>query len=422
MPTDSKNPEDRTKVFDAFARVGPGAELAVVWPATLSEAAQNLLSDLVPRVSYLGRAESLVEARLAEDDALPDGDIASATDVNRPGAEPIALLAPMTAADYAAWQALAVASTPSAEKGAGGRGKASPFPANAFAALLVDTTFLQTHGWTQPPGSRRALYYRAPLATAPIRAAARRDVVTKADTALLALATDTSADEVLPRMTRALPQLEILHRGLLSRVGDAACPEISGRDRDGSPLVGHRHATLVPLDLDDDGHLDHVLVHSPMGLGAEAQRALRSLRSMFSKGGDKRLLVTLVGLGARDVFQRVGARDVAELAESRMWETRTPFVPPRHLRPTRHRLEDQVQAELASRGLPAALRIERLNRVEVIARGFHRYVRERRHPARPPVAPCFFGLRIELERAVRGPLALGYASHFGLGSFLPAGP
>jgi CRISPR-associated protein Csb2 len=29
------------------------------------------------------------------------------------------------------------------------------------------------------------------------------------------------------------------------------------------------------------------------------------------------------------------------------------------------------------------------------------------------------GLRIELERQVRGPIALGYGSHFGLGLFVP---
>ncbi len=35
-------------------------------------------------------------------------------------------------------------------------------------------------------------------------------------------------------------------------------------------------------------------------------------------------------------------------------------------------------------------------------------------------ASCFFGLCIELARPVRGPIALGYGSHFGRGVFVPA--
>jgi len=58
-------------------------------------------------------------------------------------------------------------------------------------------------------------------------------------------------------------------------------------------------------------------------------------------------------------------------------------------------------------------------REEIVALGFHRFVRERRDVARRPPAPRFFGLRIEFERDVRGPIALGYASHFGLGLFVP---
>ncbi|MBI2393745.1 MAG: type I-U CRISPR-associated protein Cas5/Cas6 [Deltaproteobacteria bacterium] len=423
MPTDSKNPEDKTKVFDAFARVGPGAELAVAWRAVLSDAANGLLAELVPKISYLGRAESVVDARLVDDAELPEGDIASATEVNRPGVEPIALLAPMTAADYSAWRAEAAPQdAPIAAKNGKSKSKTrpSPFPADALAALTVATGFLQEHGWTQPPGSRRVLYYRPPLSTSPSRGPSRPAFVKKADTALLALASDTRKGEVLPRVTRGLPQLEILHRGLLSKVGDASCPELSGRDSSGKPLEGHGHAVLVPLSLAGQGQLDHVLVHARMGFGADAQRALRALRATFTKGADSPLFVTLVGLGELETFRSLAARAVAELAETNVWESRTPFVPPRHLKATKHTLEDQVQAELASRGLPAAARIEQLARDELVRRGFHRFVRERRHPARPPPAPRFFGLRLELERPCRGPLALGYASHFGLGLFVPA--
>jgi CRISPR-associated protein Csb2 len=422
MPRNSKNPEDRTKIFDAFARMAPPAELAAVWPVELSAPASALLAELVPKLSYLGRAESVVEARLVADDALPDGDVASTTEVNRPFSqpgEPVALLAPITQAQYTAWKAEVAPHEGTGKPSKAKKQRPNPFPSDALAALMADTAFLQEHGWTQPPGSRRVLYYRPPLSTSPIAVASRPELVAKADTALFALASDTKKGEVLPRVVRALPQMEILHRGLLSKLGDVASPELSGRDDDGKPLQGHRHALLVPLDLDEDGQIDHVLVHAPMGLGVEAQRAMRAIRSTFTKGSESPLFVTLVGLGKRDAFTCIGVRAVPELGEATVWESRTPFVPPRHLKSTRHTLEDQVQAELASRSLPRAMRIDVLGRDETVLRGFHRFVRERRHPLRPPPAPRFFGLRIELERPARGPLTLGYASHLGLGLFVP---
>ena len=129
------------------------------------------------------------------------------------------------------------------------------------------------------------------------------------------------------------------------------------------------------------------------------------------------MFVTLAGLGRLADFTSIGSRSIPELAESTLWTSRTPFVPPRHLKTKRHTLEDQVQAELESRGLPRAIRIDVLARDQVVSLGLHRFVRVRREPGRGPPAARFFGLEIELERPVRGPIALGYASHFGLGLF-----
>jgi CRISPR-associated protein Csb2 len=409
------------KVFDAFAQVGRNAELAVRWPVTLSAGAASLLGDLVPKLSYLGRAESVVQARLIGDAEMPDGFLASTTDVNRPGVEPIALLAPMTAAAYTAWLAevaLPGVTTSGAKKGRAAR--VNPCPPDAFSAVLVDTAFLQEQGWTQPPGSTRVHYYRPPLATSPGRIVSRARSLVTADTALLALASDTRRGEVLPSLTRALPQAELVHMALVSQLGESMCAELTGRDRLGVRLEGHRHATLVPLDLDTDGHLDHFLLHAPMGLGAEAQRALRAIRRTYARGAARPLFVTLAGMGKLDDFSRLGRRPVEALGESRIWISRTPFVPPRHLKARRHTLTDQVQAELAARSLPGATRIDIVDREELVTLGFHRFVRARRDPKRQPPAQRFFGLRIELERSARGPISLGYASHFGLGLFVPA--
>lgn len=422
MPVDSPDPDKRSKVLDAFARIPRGGSLSVLWPAALSLDAASLLEELVPKLSYLGRAESVVEARLVDDGTVGEGLVAVADETNRPGVESIGLLMPMTMAAYAEWRARNAPVETGKGAATNRKAKESPYPEDAFAATLVDTSFLQRHGWTRPPGTRRVMYARPleALSTSPARIASPPKGVRPADTALLALASDTRNGEVLPLLARGLPQCELLHMALVSGVGDLSCPELSGHDAKGERLVGHRHASFTPLDLDDDGRLDHVLVHAPMGFGAEAQAALRMVRRTYTKGAARPLFVTLAGLGGLADFRRLAGRPVAELGESRFWTTRTPFVPPRHIKAKRHTVEDQVRAELASRGLPKAMRVEVWSRDEVVERGFQHFIRARRDVRRQPPAQSFFGVRIELEEMVRGPIALGYASHFGLGVFEPA--
>jgi CRISPR-associated protein Csb2 len=404
-----------TKVIDAFVRVGPGASLSVSWPVALSGRAEELLRQLVPRLGYLGRAESVVTACVVGERELPSWDETRADRSNAPGYEPVSLLAPMRSDEYMSWRSQLAAAQPTT--GRTGRKKAppsNPFPPDLFDALLRDTAWLQDRGWSDPPGSRRVLYLRPlgileshALPAAPLRTAPH------ADSALLALASNTSHGDVLPRFSRALPQAELLHRALVSFVTEASA-ELVGKDAEGRPLEGHRHAHYIPLDLDQDGRLDHFLVHAPMGLGSAAQRALGRLQRTWTKGGREPLYVTLAGLGTLREFTRLGDVSLPELATSSLWRSRTPFVPPRHLKARRHSLEDQVQAELSSRGLPAAIRIDACNPRE---QRFYRFVRTRRDADRAPPAQRFFDLRLELERPARGPITLGYASHLGLGLF-----
>jgi CRISPR-associated protein Csb2 len=414
MPRDSKRPEDRTKVFDAYAYVGSVAEIAVIWPVELSKAAADVLAELVSSMSYLGRAESIVEARLSDGSDLPDGVRASAHEVNRPGAEPMALLAPMTSAAYADWLAQ-VAPAPTAQRAKKTGGGA--YPPDSLAALLVDSAFLQTHGWTQPPGSRRVFYYREPLPTGPSRVVRRQPAIARADTALIALASDTSQRDVLPQVGRALPLMERLHLGLLSCLDGAECPPLRGRDERGTPLKDHQHAMLIPLCVADGRHIDHVLVHARMGLDAKAQAALRQIRKLYG-GKDKLLRTTLAGIGELKEFLSIGSQPLRELGRSAVWTSRTPFVPPRHIKKRRHTLEDQVQAELRSRGLPPARLIETIPGDLVLKRGFQHFIRARASQDKPPPVACFFGLRIEFDSPQPGPISLGYASHFGLGLFM----
>ena len=62
MPLDTGK---RTKVFDTFVHIAPKEEVLVQWDAQLTPESQEALRILVHRLGYLGRAEGLVEGRVA---------------------------------------------------------------------------------------------------------------------------------------------------------------------------------------------------------------------------------------------------------------------------------------------------------------------------------------------------------------------
>lgn len=110
-----------------------------------------------------------------------------------------------------------------------------------------------------------------------------------------------------------------------------------------------------------------------------------------------------------------------------------PFVPSRYMK-TRGKdtLPEQVRAELRWRGLPEpkGIAIELRDGTfapldgtaplvgpEASSLRFRHYRRERAE--RPAPGTRGFSLRLEFEKPVAGPVSLGYASHFGLGLFVP---
>ena len=435
MPTWSKP----TKVIDAFIRLDPNDELLIHYPVDLAPGVLELLERLVTHLPYLGRAESWVEGRLVDDVEPSAGwcrPVATGTgSLPDRGEEQVSLLAPVSAAEYAAWRESALARDLAEFETQRGKKPTpkdrerleAPYPKDLVACLLVETADLQRHGWSQPPGSRRVLYTRPPqvVETRPAVSVRSRRAARPVEAALLALASDTRRGNVLPPFTRCLPQAELLHQSLISLLGERApeCAVLTGRDpRTGRPLAGrHDHAHYLPLDLDEDGRLDHVLIYARMGLDDLAQRAIQRLRRTWKKGDDRDLTVTCVGFGdlanfAEQLRLRSGKR-VPVLGVSRVWASVTPFVPPRFIRPRGHLLEDQVRAELASRGLPEPIGIEVMDREELVERRLLRFVRARRQGKPQPPMARVYGVRLFFAKPVAGPIVAGYGSHYGLGVF-----
>jgi CRISPR-associated protein Csb2 len=431
--------EDTTLVLDTFADVGDG-ELWVRWPTELDVEAQRLFEILVANLGYLGRSESWVIGETIFDDApLPGSGLAFPhADGVRPGRpfEQIALSAPDVPHDYATWRnreveaAIHELDLPAGRKPTKAQHKKidtiqSAYPSDLVDCLQRDTAWWKAQKWSRAPGLRTVIYWRESnsLEVGP-PSLPRPSGALPVEIMLLSLTTPSGSKSALPPLARTLPQAELLHRALVSKLGfdGELCPEIVGRDEKGVPLKGHKHAHLLPVDLDGDARLDHIAVFASMGLGRRAQRALREVRKTYTKGGVGELQVAVAGIGSLSDLRALGgglSNGINELLGPKggatTWISTTPFVPPRHLKKTgRSSLVGQVEEELRVRRFPSG-KVDVLSWTgETLA--LRHFVRRRQRGPQPPV-DIGFALRLRFENPVVGPICLGYGSHFGLGRF-----
>lgn len=440
MPIGSldKGREKTTLVFDTWANVGSD-ELLIRWPCELDAEESELLAKLATALGYLGRSESWVEAQLTDDHPVEWNALPCQEGEHRgPGWEQVSLMAAISPSDYDQWRAAQVQealrpiqgqkqTAPVKKKQAQA---IEPYPPDLLSCLTEETAWWKGHGWSQPPGSQRVLYWRrsdalevgAPTVPRPTLA----HTVT---TMLLAITTASGNRSALPPVTRTLPQAELFHRAIIGRLGIGQrvnCPELTGKDESDRPLCDHHeHAHTIPVDLDGDGRLDHIIVYAKMGLRGTAQRAVRTLRRTWTKGGAGDLQVAIAGSGGLDLLRTLppplrqqAERILGTSQGAQVWESATPFVFPRFpKRRGKHDLLGQINAELESRQLPRALAAE----IDPeLTRKLRMFVRVRAHRA-PPRLNAGFGVRITFAQPLvldqHGPLLLGYASHYGLGMF-----
>lgn len=437
-----KGREKTTLVFDTWAQIDHGF-LAVTWDVELTDDERQILASLAAKLGYLGRAESWVEARIIEEgEALPV--MNSFPNDAPPGLEweQVSLLAPQDMLGYDVWRQQAVEKVkidyPPMEEGKkqGAKEKKlivqrdkalEPYPLDLFDAMQKETGWLQGHGWSQPPGSRRVLYWRRRDA---FRVGMPIDrivpVVAPAKAMLLSMATTTGNKHALPPVIYTLIQGERLHKALVASAGRYHCA-LSGCNESGKPLGGrHDHAHIFPLDLDHDGQLDHFLVWAPMGLDGAAQKAVRAIRKTFAKNDSAlhlALAATCTELAQLEQLSGLYGdelRSIIALEGATDWISRTPFVPPRHLKPLgKSSLEEQIKAELESRGIPMPIEVAIIDPRENSEYLRHRHFTRIRKLGPPPAIDCGFTIRLRFAEPICGPLCLGYASHYGLGLFAP---
>jgi CRISPR-associated protein Csb2 len=419
--------DKRTLIFDAFARLAPDDPIVFAWPdLELCKDEQSMLDALLEAMNYFGRAESWVEAqRVSQADGFncePE-----ATDVDPETGEVIGeivrVLAPLPPERYAGLRQRQTA----AHKKLPAK-LARTLPDDWLDALCVDTAELQAAGWTQPPAAQ-VLRYRRPLHA--LRTVSRRKPI-RTQTAKQSVALTTARlalyGKPLPRIEDAVRLGEAFRAAVNGRakrmLGEDAIPcELSGHDLPDDNRHGHAFWLPEPAP---SGELTHLLVHVPGGLSREAIKVLTSLQ-IVRYGDGEPLRVMLEGLGSAMLFQQL----TALTGESTTWRSLTPWLHPWHLKKPQLRspevlhaaLLEQLRREWQARApdLPEILGFEEIPYRDFGGRRlrpihYHRFRRKR-----GLIQPDTLGRLIELRFAapVRGPVALGFGCHFGLGLFQP---
>jgi CRISPR-associated protein Csb2 len=375
--------------LDPFLTVDRDAELLVRWDVDLVGEQREVLAKLAELLPYLGRSESVCEARLVDGDLVPD---------------------------ETWWR-------PEAESGARRcRLLTVTRPLNR-STVEVTTSELRKRRRTLPPGIRW-LTYTASEMTPPSDAA-----VSKGSGSLVT-AIRFAVTGSAPLETRyGVLLADEAHRRVGSLLEKATIPDCHRRDIMGTGRAAscHRHAHWIPLpDLGtrETGRIVRSLViWVPNGLQTDDVRAILGLRSVSGQRGGIDGYQIRGFPQLRLLFQAAGSvQDVApELSRplARRWRSVTPYLPVRYCHPKRETIEEflmaDVTAELRYRDLPDVVSVTPVEPSAGRVNQFRRYrMNERLTRSREGV-----GLGLEFESPVAGPLLLGQLSHFGFGMFQP---
>ncbi|MFO0843665.1 MAG: type I-U CRISPR-associated protein Csb2 [Gemmataceae bacterium] len=447
MPCEKKGPADRTLVFDTFVAVGRHDPVYVGWPeADLPPDDEACLGQLVSHLTFLGRAEGWVEARLetpsgqAEWNCLPataesldqeltsvfcpDPDSAFADDHYPPRPDAKQLKKGLKPDDYL-------------------------FDCPRWH-LCLDTQILHAERWPRMPGARWVSYVRTPERIDPAPSVCREPRRPRPTVARFLL-----DGPVLPLMTETVAVAELVRSAVLGRFKQVIRRKL-GLPTDATPrthpdlesltLSGKHngqmirdslqtHAYYLPTDEAGDGRLTHLTVLAEAGFNPDEVAALNSLRKL--RVGETECRLQLVGLGVPGDFRS------KLFGPSRVWEAATPFVVTRHLKVrgrkkdppecrgaggrdefVRRVLVEEIQRWVERWPTPVALPEAKGLKViraaggrEVHALEFRR-TRERKRgdDGYRRAAGAF---RLEFKESVAGPICIGHLSHFGLGLFLP---
>lgn len=435
MPVNEGKKEKRTKVFDTFVQIVGGASLYILWDVELSQGENQLLSSLLEKMNYMGRAESLISARLISQDDDLKGEwvkpINSATLYEKQTGEIIRLLSPEESSIYEQWtkkqQDMLVSSK--------GKKKKYLLPESVLHALEQDTADWKKEGWDVPPGSRWVQYIRPSqcFKIAPISRPNR-----KLRSSLPTVSRFAITTKVPPSITQSLSVAERIHQAICYQLNGIISPALTGLDDQGKPLTNNDHVYYLP-ECDVHGYITHMTLHAPRGFSDEDARILSNIRKVWNNAGKGfDLKIVQLATGNTDDFNPASPY----FRKSKVWESLTPFIPVRHAKTTNSGIPKLDPENSLQIGSPEhdCLRLLQLimpqTKVVSITRTGNgsriqygnrdipclQFQRIRRTGNGTHAGNRGYALRIEFEQETSLPYGVGYGAHFGLGLFAPVFP
>jgi CRISPR-associated protein Csb2 len=441
MPAPTKPPG--TLIYDAFFMLDRRAQLVVAWPdVALSPEQRELAAHLLERIGYLGRAESWVEAGIADE---WDGSFNAAARTER--TVPAEHSVPTDVAVPVSPDAWAQIRSELIEQVKPSRGKRQPqsntdgLPERLCDALAVDTSEWQTAGWASPPPLRRLVYDRPAVGPLPRLQRAKRHRRSQ-QPGSPEVARFVLAGRPPPRVEDTLRIAEITRVALMSRSDGERPPiELTGRNDEG-PLrddPAHAHAFYLPEDANSDGFIDHIIVYCRLGFSDSARRSLDGLMRLWiehgraeedGERGRKEWRVALEDIAAPEAFP-----ESRLLQPSSIWKSVTPYLKSRFDKVRPRTFDQAIQTYREQITMEWIRRYPNISPPQVAPlvdvhsrfmapigpggslRSTLAFARTRRGRGgqQADTAGGFF--QLEFKSPISGPIALGWGAHFGLGLF-----
>lgn len=460
MPWFKKGPDDRTLIFDTFVAVRRDVTVLACWcNISLDGAQRETLARLLANLNTLGRSESWCEAALLNGHEAARTLESSSARLSKPfnanALSPNVEIVRVLCADRdSAFSDDHVITVATKTTGRGKNKKIVELQSTIYDPawnLCMETLQMHKERWSDPPGSRWVQYTR-PRDCFKIESAVRRRAGSGARPRpqVVRFALDST---VLPLVTETLPIAEAARRALMSwhgRITDqngrrGRSDTLSGKNAAGAHLIGHFHAYYLPTDEDGDGRLDHLTIVARAGFDRGEMRAMDSLNVIrpFGRDNDSHpLRVLLLGFGRLDEYtpQPFGPASV--------WRSATPYIATRYGKTSgRDRIDlasPQARADFLMADLLKQIRAVIVDldagvsdRIQIAPewedRGVFRLAGRHGHSKLRPIEFKRFrskpgddggrrlagAFRVVFPTPVRGPIALGFSGHFGMGLFLP---
>lgn len=388
----------REKMFDSFMLLGKNSTMQVVWNCSLQDEQVKMLSDVVGMIRYIGRAESWCEAKLAE----PCTDFNCVPDDGRDGP----------------WDLVQVL---------------VPDSDATFGDLTVTQRHMDAKRRRYPPKSSHARYLMR--SNTVLTTSGTPDVTPASPVNVIRYAVIPGAYKTRPHVRETLWVADRFKRRAMREYGKNNDGEVSenmsGKNKDGSvKRNNHKHAYYLPMDDNDDGFIDSLTVVSETSFTPEELKAMKAVKHVYGSDSQNSIDYGLAYI----IHGSTGAFDIPVLAKAKRWRSVTPYVLNRHTKTKADGRvvdgpKDQILAEIGKRHMPQpavelygpTTRMMGTKSTGTYGNGGGKFqaISFKRHRKNSLAGFGAYAICLEFETEVRGPVALGHGSHYGLGLCVP---